>query len=177
MSEQAARAVLQRFGAFADQFAACFTRRPQREAASQYIAALFNDSERKSMQAMHGRLSDPISYGALQHFITDSPWEAARVWARLRALVPVRRGILALDDTSFPKQGKQSVGVKRQYCGAQGKIANCQVAVSTVLLDDGRTWPLSFELYLPNEWLTDTPRRTKAAFRRRCAFARSGASA
>ena len=57
------------------------------------------------MQAMHGRLSDPRSYEALQHFITDSPWEAEPLWTRLRALVPVRRGILALDDTSFPKQG------------------------------------------------------------------------
>jgi SRSO17 transposase len=87
----------------------------QRAAASQYLDALFNDSERKSMQAMHGRLSDPVSYQALQHFITDSPWEAERLWARLREVVPVRTGILALDDTSFPKQGKHSVGVKRQY--------------------------------------------------------------
>ena len=102
------------------------------------------------MQAMHGRLSDPGSYQALQHFITDSPWEAAPVWARLRALVPVRAGILAVDDTSFPKQGKHSVGVQRQYRGALGKIANCQVAVSTVLLDD-LAWPLTFELYLPRD--------------------------
>ncbi len=114
------------------------------------------------MQAMHGRLSDPISYQALQHFITDSPWEAGRLWARVRELVPVRTGILALDDTSFPKQGTHSVGVKRQYCGALGKIANCQVAVSTMLLDDHLAWPLSFELYLPKEWCADAPRRAKA---------------
>jgi SRSO17 transposase len=84
------------------------------------------------------------------------------MWARLRALVPVRGGVLALDDTSFPKQGTHSVGVKRQYCGALGKIANCQVAVSTVLLADQLAWPLTFELYLPEEWDTDTARRTKA---------------
>ena len=114
------------------------------------------------MQAMHGRLSDPSSYEALQHFITDSPWEAEPLWTRLREVVPVRRGVLALDDTSFPKQGTHSVGVKRQYCGALGKIANCQVAVSTVLLDDQLAWPLSFELYLPTEWLADAPRRSKA---------------
>jgi SRSO17 transposase len=157
-----ARAVLQRFGQFADQFAACFTRHPQRAAASQYLAALFNDSERKSMQAMHGRLSDAISYEALQHFITDSPWEARVVWARLRTMVPVRSGILALDDTSFPKQGKHSVAVKRQYCGARGKIANCQVAVSTVLFGAELTWPLSFELYIPQEWFADPTRRVEA---------------
>lgn len=161
MTEPSARAVLQRFGQFADQFAACFSRQPQREAASQYLAAIFNDSERKSMHAMHGRLSDPISYGALQHFITDSPWEASVVWARLRTMVPVRRGILALDDTSFPKQGTHSVGVKRQYCGARGKIANCQVAVSTVLFGDELTWPLTFELYIPQDWFADPTRRVE----------------
>lgn len=162
MTERSARALLQRFGQFADQFGTCFNRAAQRDAATQYLDALFNDSARKSMQAMHGRLSDPGSYEALQHFITDSPWEAAPLWTRLRALVPSRRGILAVDDTSFPKQGHHSVGVQRQYCGALGKIANCQVAVSTVLLDDHLAWPLSFELYLPQAWCTDAPRRTKA---------------
>jgi SRSO17 transposase len=162
VTERSARALLQRFGQFADQFAPCFTRAAQRDAATQYLDALFNDSERKSMQAMHGRLSDPGSYEALQHFITDSPWAAAPLWTRLRMLVPSRRGILAVDDTSFPKQGHQSVGVQRQYCGALGKIANCQVAVSTVLLDDHLAWPLSFELYLPQAWCTDVTRRTKA---------------
>ena len=80
----------------------------------------------------------------------------------MRALVPVRRGVLALDDTSFPKQGRHSVGVKRQYCGALGKIAHCQVAVSTVLLDEPLAWPLTFEWYLPQEWDTDAARRAKA---------------
>jgi len=122
------------------------------------------------MQAMHGRLSDPGSYEALQHFITDSPWEAEPLWTRLREMVPVRAGILALDDTSFPKQGKHSVGVKRQYCGALGKIANCQVAVSTVLLDDQLAWPLSFELYLPKEWLADAARCAKARIPERVRF-------
>ena len=162
MTDASARALLRRFGQFADQFASCFNRRAQRDAASQYLDALFTDSERKSMQAMHGRLGDPGSYEALQHFITDSPWDAERMWARLRALVPVRRGVLALDDTSFPKQGRHSAGVKRQYCGALGKTANCQVAVSTVLLDDQLAWPLTFELYLPQDWATDAARRAQA---------------
>jgi SRSO17 transposase len=162
VTDGAARALLRRFGQFADQFADCFSRRTQRAAAAEYLDALFNDSERKSMQAMHGRLGDPGSYEALQHFITDSPWDAAPLWTRVRELVPARRGILALDDTSFPKQGKHSVGVKRQYCGALGKVANCQVAVSTVLLADAVAWPLSFELYLPEDWTADAARRARA---------------
>ena len=162
MTTGPARALLRRLGQFLDQFSACFSRQPQREAATQYIDGLFGDSERKSMQAMHGRLGEPRDYQALQHFITHSPWQAARVWAQLRAAVPIRTGILALDDTGFPKQGTQSPGVQRQYCGALGKIGNCQVAVSSALIADGRTWPLAFELYLPTSW-TDDPARCAAA--------------
>ena len=166
--DRSARALLRRFGTFADQFAGGFSRRPQRAAASQYLEGLFNDSERKSMQAMHGRLSDPVSYQALQQFITDSPWATAPVWAQLRAAVPVRRGVLAVDDTSFPKQGKRSVGVQRQYCGALGKIANCQGAVSTVLFGAQLTWPLRFRVVPaprlvrgsgPADRRADSPRR------------------
>jgi SRSO17 transposase len=98
----------------------------------------------------------------LQHFITHSPWDAERVWRHLRVQVPARAGILALDDTGFPKQGTHSVGVQRQYCGALGKIGNCQVAVSSALLADGRAWPLTFELYLPASWLSDPDRRAAA---------------
>jgi SRSO17 transposase len=159
MTAEAARALLRRLGQFMDGFGACFTRRPQREAASEYIAGLFNDSERKSMQAMHGRLSTTQDYQALQHFITNSPWDAARVWTHVRTVVPARSGLLALDDTGFPKQGRHSVGVQRQYCGALGKIGNCQVAVSSALIADGRTWPLTFELYLPETWMADPARR------------------
>jgi len=157
-----ARALLRRLGQFLDGFSGCFTRRPQVAAASRYLDGLFNDTERKSMQAMHGRLSDPVSYQALQHFIPHSPWDAERVWRQLRAQVPARAGILALDDTGFPKQGTHSVGVQRQYCGALGKIGNCQVAVSSALLADGRAWPLTFELYLPASWLSDPDRRAAA---------------
>ena len=162
MTTTPARALLRRLGQYLDEFSACFSRQPQRAAASQYLDGLFNDSERKSMQAMHGRLGDPGDYQALQHFITHSPWDAARVWTQLRTMVPVRTGILALDDTGFPKQGTQSVGVQRQYCGALGKIGNCQVAVSSALIADGRTWPLTCDLYVPVSW-TDDPGRRAAA--------------
>lgn len=170
VDETEARALLQRLGTFLDPFAGCFSRRAQRIAASQYIEGLFNASERKSMQAMHGHLSDPRSYQALQHFITDSPWDAGRAWTQLRAQMPVRRGVLAIDDTGLPKQGRHSVGVKRQYCGALGKIGNCQVAVSSVLIEAGRPWPVAIDLYLPAEWVTDDARRTAAGIPATVAF-------
>ena len=107
---------------------------------------------------MHERLSDPGSYQGLQHFITHSTWEWRPFWRRLRELIPARHGILAIDDTALPKQGTASVGVQRQYCGALGKVANCQVAVSTALIADSLAWMTSLELYLPESWLDDTPR-------------------
>jgi SRSO17 transposase len=170
VTDPAARALLKRLGAFLDQFAGCFGRRAHRTYASRYVQGLLNDSERKSMQPMHGRLSDPGDYQGLQHFITHSSWEARPFWRRLRERLPVRGGILAVDDTGFPKQGKASVGVQRQYCGALGKIGNCQVAVSTALIAGGLAWPTSLELYLPKDWITDEGRRTAARIPARMGF-------
>jgi SRSO17 transposase len=160
----AARAVLERLGKFLDRFAGCFGRRAQRDGASRYIQGLLNDSERKSMQPMDARLpaSDPASYQRLQHFITHSRWSTTKVWARLRAEMPVRKGLLLVDETAFPKHGAHSVAVARQYCGALGKIANCQVAVSTALFAEQQAWPTTMELYLPEEWAADADRRAGA---------------
>lgn len=170
MDARGARALLDRFGEFADRFTNCFGRRVQHDAASQYLQGLFNDSQRKSMQAMHGRLSDPIHYQALQHFITHSPWEAKSLWERVCEVVPDRRGVLALDDTGLPKQGTHSVGVKRQYSGTLGKTGNCQVAVSSLLIGPDLVWPLTCELYLPHEWVDDPARRTEAGLPSRVRF-------
>ena len=169
MTEARARALLTRLGAFLDHFTTCFSRRAHRTYASRYLQGLLNDSGRKSMQPMHGRLSDPGSYQGLQHFITHSTWEARPFWRRLREAIPVRAGILAIDDTGLPKQGTASVGVQRQYCGALGKIANCQVAVSTALIVGKLAWLTSMELYLPQTWL-DEDHRAQARIPRPLAF-------
>ena len=103
---------------------------------------------------MLARVTEPGSYQAFQHFITDAPWSADAVWRRLRAVIPEREGLLIFDGTSFPKQGTSSVGVARQYCGALGKIANCQVAVTAALWTHLHAYVLGTALYLPEEWLT-----------------------
>jgi SRSO17 transposase len=170
VSEARARALLTRLGTFLDQFTRCFGRHAHRTYASRYLQGLLNDSERKSMEPMHGRLSDPGSYQGLQHFITHSSWAVRPFWQRLRELIPVRGGILAIDDTGFPKQGTASVGVQRQYCGAVGKIANCQVAVSTALIAEGLAWLTSMELYLPQTWTADDDQRARAQIPRSVPF-------
>jgi SRSO17 transposase len=152
--DQTATARLERLVRWLEQFKRCFGHRAQLLALRTYVQGVFSDSERKSMQAMLARVTEPVAYQAFQHFITHAPWDASRVWHRLRAIIPERRGILILDGTSFPKQGPHSVGVARQYCGALGKIANCQVATTVALWTGVRAWFLGARLYLPETWLT-----------------------
>jgi SRSO17 transposase len=152
--DQTATARIARLVRWLEQFKPCFGHRAQLMALRTYVQGVFSDSERKSMQAMLARVTEPGAYQAFQHFITHAPWDASRVWRRLRAVVPERRGILILDGTSFPKQGLHSVGVARQYCGALGKIANCQVATTVALWTGVRAWFLGALLYLPEPWLS-----------------------
>jgi SRSO17 transposase len=143
-------------------FQRCFGHRAQRLALRSYVQGVFSDSDRKSMQAMLARVTEPVSYQAFQHFITHAPWDADRIWRRLLEILPERRGVLIIDGTSFPKQGRHSVGVARQYCGALGKVANCQVAVTAALWTGTRAWLLGALLYLPQSWSEDANRRTAA---------------
>jgi SRSO17 transposase len=149
---------LHRLMRWLDVFKECFGHRAQHLALRRYVHGLLSDSARKSMEAMLARVTDPGSYQAFQHFITDSPWSADRVWRRLRAVLPEREGVLIFDGTSFPKQGTHSVGVARQYCGALGKVANCQVAVTAALWTGVCGYLLGAALYLPEVWLTDAAR-------------------
>ena len=162
MDDRDAREILERFGTFVDQFGVCFSRRPQREAARRYLDGLFNDSERKSMQAMHGRLSDPATYQALQHFVTHAPWEADTLWARVRPWGPRARGCSPSTIPACPSRGATRRASSASTCGALGKIGNCQIAVSTVLIAGGQTWPLSCDLYVPQGWMADPERCARA---------------
>jgi SRSO17 transposase len=156
-----APAWLDRLSAWLEPFEVCFTHVAQRGAFRRYLLGLLSDSRRKSMSAMLERVHDAGTYQAFQHFITDAPWSADVVWRHLRATLPDRTGVLILDGTSFPKQGTHSVGVGRQYCGALGKIANCQTAVTVALWTGARAWVLGATLYLPEAWLTPA-QRTRA---------------
>jgi SRSO17 transposase len=154
-----APAWLDRLSTWLEPFEDCFGHVAQRGAFRRYLLGLLSDSRRKSMSAMLARINAPGSYEAFQHFISEAPWVAESVWRRLRATIPDREGVLILDGTSFPKQGRYSVGVARQYCGTLGKIANCQVAVTAALWTGARAWMVGASVYLPDAWLTPEARQ------------------
>lgn len=151
-----------RLATLLDGFAGCLVRKPQIGHAKRYVQGLLSDAKSKNMEGMISRLAVPGDYQSLQHFITHSTWNAAKVWERLREITPEREGFLVLDDTGIPKQGKHSVGVARQYCGALGKIANCQVVVTSALRTKHHMWPLAMQLYLPESWCQDDGRGSQA---------------
>jgi len=122
------------------------------------------DGERKSIEPMAARLPDG-NVQAMQQFVGQSPWDHHPVRKMLAErmvgeMVPALAWIV--DDTGFPKQGKHSVGVARQYSGTLGKVGNCQIAVSLHLATADDCMPVNFEIYLPKAW-TDDPLRMKDA--------------
>ena len=139
-------------------------RKERRQHAEEYVRGLLMDGDRKSIEPMADRLPDG-DVQALQQFANQSPWSTKEVQASLARKVErefVPEAYWLIDEVSFPKQGKHSVGVARQYCGALGKTANCQVAVTLDLGTEESSTPLDWALYLPEPWIDD-PVRRKAA--------------
>jgi len=105
---------------------------------------------------------------SLLHFVGNAPWSDDRVLAKVRELAlpsiersgPIEAWII--DDTGFPKKGRHSVGVTRQYCGQLGKQDNCQVAVTLSIANHAASLPVAYQLYLPQDWAVDPIRRAKA---------------
>jgi SRSO17 transposase len=139
-------------------------RKERREHAGEYIRGLLMDGERKSIEPLANRLPDG-DVQALQQFVNQSPWPSQEVRASLARKVEgefVPEAYWLIDEVSFPKQGKHSVGVAYQYCGTLGKTANCQVAVTLDLGTEESSTPLDWALYLPEQWIRN-PIRRKAA--------------
>jgi SRSO17 transposase len=138
-------------------------RSERRESAALYVQGLLMPGQRKSIEPLAQRLR--VDSQKLQQFIADSPWQERQVWQAIRReVIPVVEPLQAwvVDETGWLKQGKDSVGVSHQYCGAVGKQAQCQIAVELVVSDGEVTAPIGGRLYLPENWAQDLPRREKA---------------
>jgi SRSO17 transposase len=165
------RRIRTRLVAFAEDLFQSIPRKDQRRWGHSYLRGLLLDGKRKSIQPMATRLArgdpqaDPDALEqALQQFVNQSPWDPVAVRRRLaqRMTAAIGPTVWVIDDTAFPKFGRWSVGVAPQYCGALGKVANCQVGVSIHAVTDQASCPINWRLFLPPDWDDDHQRRAKA---------------
>jgi SRSO17 transposase len=154
---------------YLEPFAPLFRRSTSRESVERYLTGLLTDLARKNCDTIAAAVAG-TSTERLQHLLTDATWgfqvlDQQRVTALVAQSPP--HGLLLLDDTGLPKQGRSSVGVARQYSGTLGKVANCQVVVTAHYVADEPTscapvhWPVTARLYLPEAWAADSARCAK----------------
>ena len=159
-----AAAFEQVYGAFRDfhaYFASLFGRRETREHSRHYLQALLVQSgERRNAENLSETV--PASARGMQRFLTDSPWDDDAIIGRLQEYLGSRLGhpeaVWVLDGSDFPKQGRKSAGVTRQYCGRLGKVANCQAGMFLAYVSPLGRALVDKRLYLPESWTSDEDR-------------------
>jgi SRSO17 transposase len=142
-----------------------FARSEPRQRALAYLQGLLSPLERKSSWQLAEHAREATPYG-MQHLLADAVWDADLLRDDLRAYAIEHLGvlqlILALDESSFPKQGRHSAGVKSQWCGCTGQVENCQVGVFLSLCTALGHTLIDRELYVPADWIDDRPRCKQA---------------
>jgi len=164
----AAETLEDRFAAYVEVLARTLAHTDRKVPFSAYCRGLILPGERKSVEPMAARLRPEqvsAAHQSLHHLVAKAAWSDEVLLATVReqvlpALGPITAWII--DDTGFPKKGKHSVGVARQYCGELGKPDSCQVAVSLSVANEQASLPIAYRLYLPQAWADDPARRHKA---------------
>jgi SRSO17 transposase len=142
----------------------------RQEPLKSYCKGLLLPGERKSIEPMAARLTPENVQRmrqSLHHLVAKAPWSDEGLLRQVRnSVLPAmqRQGPVVawiVDDTGFPKKGRHSVGVTRQYCGQVGKQENCRIAVSLSVSTWSASLPIGYRLYLPKEWAEDSARREK----------------
>jgi len=155
-----------RLESFADQFRPVFPRADQFRRFVAYLAGLLAPGSRKNVEAIATRAAglapaEADLVQALQHFITRSPWDAGRLFAASRSALagPLADpgSVWVVHDAVFPKKGRHSAGVHRQFARSLGQKVNCQIAVVLSQAGPGGYFPLAARLYLPAYWLRESP--------------------
>jgi SRSO17 transposase len=160
-----------RFAVYLEAIAAVLGDVRRAASARAYCTGLLLPGARKSVEPMAARIEPgrvQAKHQSLHRVVAKAEWDDAALLRAVREQVlpaierhgPVRYWMV--DDTAFPKQGEHSVGVARQYCGQLGKQDSCQVAVSLSVANDHASLPIAYQLYLPEAWAEDVPRRAKA---------------
>jgi len=134
--------------------------------AVHYISGLLGTQRRKNIETIENDVSDS-DYQGMEQFVSSSPWSYREVMDHVardadRLLGNPEQAGFYIDESSFLKKGKASVGVKRQWSGRIGKVENCQVGVFGCLGNAERYVVTDFQLFLPEEWAEDPARCAKA---------------
>jgi len=152
---------------FHKRYVSCFHTRTRSIAGQsiQYLQGQLLERGRGNMTKYAKNVPD-CNNQSLQHFISDSPWDERPVIDNIqidvsRLIGDEINGSIHIDETCFPKQGRDSVGVKRQYCGRLGKVDNCQVGVFLGYTNGNYRTLIDERLYLPEDWAEDQKRREK----------------
>ncbi|MGY3294509.1 SRSO17 transposase [Bradyrhizobium sp. LM3.6] len=147
-----------RFAAYVEGLVSVIGHADRAKPLRDYCVGLMMPCERKSVEPM-AAITAPertaAQHQSLLHFVGEGRWSDEKVLTKVREMVlprierhgPIEAWII--DDTGFPKQGRHSVGVARQYCGQLGKQDNCQVAVSLSIANHHASLPVAYRLYLP----------------------------
>jgi SRSO17 transposase len=164
VSPEVFRGAAKRLREFAQPFAQWLTQQAQKQHAHDYLAGLVSDLERKNVESIAYRHDQDRKN--LQHFIGTARWDHQPLMMELARQVGEELGetdgVIVFDPSAFPKQGKRSVGVARQWCGRLGKVDNCQVAVYTGYVSRQGHALVNTRLYLPKDWAKDRARRKAA---------------
>ena len=153
--------VYEAFEEFHSFFAPAFSRKQWREHSRNYLQALLVQSQERRNA---GNLSESVgvSARAMQRFLTEARWDDDRVISCLQEYLAPRlghpEGVWVLDGSDFPKQGRKSAGVARQYCGRLGKVANCQAGMFLAYVSPQGRALVDKRLYLPESWTSDGER-------------------
>ena len=164
--------MLDRLEQFVEPFAAIMENPEQRRHLWEYVAGLFSDVKRKNAEAI-AYLHDQDRQ-ALQKFLGQSLWDDGLLIGELSRQIGGELGesdgVLVFDPSAFKKQGKDSVGVARQWCGRLGKIDNCQVGVYLGYVSRKEHALVAVRLYLNKDWVKDRRRRSKCGVPREIRF-------
>jgi SRSO17 transposase len=161
LAPQEVDALIEALGAYHAIYSPLFRRREQRKWSKQYMHGLLLELPRKSIEPMVLALegANRNTVRAMQQFLSEGAWEDDAIlqhhWQEVDRDLGDDDGVLTLDGSDFPKQGTESVGVKRQYCGELGKRANCQAGVFLGYASQQGYTLLDRRLYLPQEWVED----------------------
>jgi SRSO17 transposase len=160
-----------RFERYCDAIVAALIHADREQPARWYLKGLVLPGGRKSVEPMAARVQPQnvrSAHQSMHHLVSEAAWSDDAVLSAVATAVLPALGEgdepvnWIVDDTGFPKKGKHSVGVARQYCGQTGKQDNCRVAVSLSIATTKGSVPVAYRLYLPQDW-TDDPERCRKA--------------